>query len=596
MKLPSLNLLYRQAKETFFRFPLVLVSALIGTYAMMRLIGFSREYYEVHSQLYLNIVMTCSLGIPLFIAAVLFAESRKFSAGMKLLVQAIPVAALLLFYFTLSNDTDIFDIGRYFLYLVAFHLLVSFSAHLSDKSQTDFWDFNQTIFLRFILSALYSGVLYAGLAIALLAFDKLFDMHIDGKRYGQLFFFIAGIFNTWFFCSGVPEIGGEKQEFKYPKGLKIFAQYVLLPIIVVYVVILYMYLFKIIFQWSLPMGWVSYLVIGFSAAGIFSLLLIYPLKDDVRWMRIFSRLFFAALIPQIILLFLAISRRTAEYGMTERRYYVIVLAVWLAVTTVFYLITNFRNIKYIPVTLCIIALVTSVGPWSAFNLSLNSQLGRLEEVLKKNSILVDGKIVKKADVEITENEMSDVRSIVEFLIERRKLDRIQPWFGEDLANVSAEKVREMHRPSSFFKMQGIMELMGLKSVKTLDFKNKKFINVVTKDMKMLDVEKFSKFIFYESYAIDSTAKRYGADSVGVYFDRTLNTMDVSRGNDNIRFDLNPVFRKLDTETPEPGAMTFNADGKKLGVKLQIKNFDAEKHGDTLKVGSIQAYILMRNNE
>ncbi|MCE1165682.1 MAG: DUF4153 domain-containing protein [Bacteroidetes bacterium] len=596
MKLPSLGLLVQQAKETFMRFPLVLISALIGSFSMMYVIGFSRDYYEIHSQLWYNIVMTCSLGIPLFIAFALFFESRKHTTAVKYVYQIIPAAALLLFFFSLSKETDFFDIGRYLLYLTAFHLLVSFSSYLfKGKDQIGFWDFNQTVFLRFVLSALYSGVLYAGLAIALLAFDKLFDMHIKGERYGQLFFFIAGVFNTWFFCSGVPAVDGSGDtEFRYPKGLKIFAQYVLLPIVVVYVVILYMYLFKIIFQWSLPMGWVSYLVLGFSGAGIFSILLVYLLMDNVKWMRVFSKLFFASLIPQIVLLFLAISRRTAEYGITERRYYVIVLAAWLAVTTIYYLITNFKNIKYIPVSLCIIALATSAGPWSAFSLSLNSQLSRLEEVLKKNSILVDGKIVKN-DNGIPDNEMSDVRSILEYLIQRRKLEKIQPWFSENLAEVTADKTREFRR-SDYYKLQGIMDLMGLKGAKQQEFRNKKYINVVTKDMKVLDVEKFGRLLFYESYPQDTIVKKFGKDSVMVSFDRALNTMSVSSGNDSLKFDINPALKSLDTETPEKQSMTIDNETGRLRARLLIKSFDAEKQSDSIKINGLQAYILMRLNE
>jgi hypothetical protein len=286
MKLPSITNLINQAKETFARFPLAILSSILGAFVMIRIIGFSPDYYKEHSHFWYNLAMTFSLGLPLFIATSLFTESKTMKSVSKYIFQLISIGILLLFYFTLSADTDLYDIGRYCLYLIAFHLLVSFSSHFysSDNSQNNFWGFNQIIFLRIILSGLYSVVLYGGLAIALLSFDKLFDMQIDGKRYMQLFFFIVGVFNTWFFCSGVPA-SYRNEELKFQKGLKIFTQYVLLPIIVIYVIILYLYLFKIIFNWNLPVGWVSYLVIGFSTAGIFSLLLIYPLVEskEIKW-------------------------------------------------------------------------------------------------------------------------------------------------------------------------------------------------------------------------------------------------------------------------------------------------------------------------
>jgi hypothetical protein len=601
MKLPSLSHLVAQTKETFLRFPLVIVVAFAGTFAMMRVIGFSREYYELHSQLWYNIVMTCSIGIPLTLSLAIFSESKGHSVLMKIVYQSAALVILLLFYFTLSPEMDVYDFIRYFIYLIAFHLLVSFTGYIFSNN-TDyrlFWDFNLTIFLRFILSGLYSAVLYGGLAIALLAFDKLFDMHIDGKRYGQLFFFIAGVFNTWFFCSGVPQFREtEDTKYGYPKGLKIFTQYVLLPIIVVYVVILYLYLFKIIFQWKLPMGWVSNLVLGFSGAGIFSLLLIYPIKDEVRWMKIFTRAFFISLIPQILLLFLAITVRTNEYGITERRYYVFVLAIWLTVTTLYFIFTNFRNIKYIPISLFIIAVVTSVGPWSSFSVSMNSQMSRLEEVLKKNSILVDGKIVK-AKGDLPDEEFKEIKSIVEFLNERGKLSKIQPWFNENLNDISsANQPERIKRGRNYGKEQGIMELMGLKSVKTEGFSTKKYLSIITKDLNSVSVKGYDNLYIYDVFLTDTSKKVY--DSTGikteVSFNKINNVLSINRDSSYLNLNINPLIKKLDTETPELNLMTLDTANADFKTRFIIKNISADRNNDSLKVNSMQGYILIKKNE
>ena len=107
-------------------------------------------------------------------------------------------------------------------------------------------------------------VLYIGLSLALLAVDKLFNAHINGKVYLRLLIIIAGLFNTWFFLSGVPKnVSDISEKIIYPKGLKVFTQFVLIPLISIYLVILYAYMFKIIFTWNIPKGWVSYLVLCF---------------------------------------------------------------------------------------------------------------------------------------------------------------------------------------------------------------------------------------------------------------------------------------------------------------------------------------------
>ena len=599
MKLPSITNLVQQAKLTFLRFPFVILCSILGAFIMMRVVGFSHDYAELHAQTMYNIVMTCSLGLPLFLSFALYSESRNFTRIKGYLLQLVPLVLLVLFYFSLSKELDVYDIGRYFLFLIAFHLLVSFSPYLlsGEKAQLDFWDFNQMTFLRFILSGLYSGVLYAGLAIALLSFDKLFDMHIDGKRYAQLFFFIAGVFNTWFFCSGVSEFK-DTEEFRFPKGLKIFTQYVLLPIVVIYVVILYLYLFKIMFQWNLPMGWVSYLVIGFSTAGIFSLLLIFPLVDskEIKWVRIFSRVFFVSLIPQIVLLYLAIFKRTAEYGMTERRYYVIILAGWLTIITLYYVISNFRNIKFIPITLFLIAVFTSYGPWSSFDLSLNSQLNRLEEILKKNTILVDGKIVPaKSDIE--KEEATDVRSILQFLVERKKLNKIQPWFTESLDSIAnrREYGKTLHGVY-VSKDEEIMTMIGIKTENTENFRKKKYVNVTTLNTKDIDVKGFDRMMVFESTGfLDTLKNKDSLNTIRTGFYYPNSEMYFTDGKDTLRIDVKSFADSLGTAAPDISKMTVEKTFKNYFFRIIFTYFSLDRNEKDLKVTNVRAYILQRWN-
>ncbi|MFA7360734.1 MAG: DUF4153 domain-containing protein [Candidatus Kapaibacterium sp.] len=585
MKLPSLDVLISQAKETASRFPLAILTSILGALAMIRIIDFAPNEYE--GQFWWNIVMTFSLGLPLFIAFSLMAESKGFEKIKKYMLQLIPVVFLLVYFLTLSDQTDFYDIGRYILLLVAFHLLVSFSPFIltKDKSHLDFWNFNQTVFLRFILSGLYTFVLYGGLAIALLSFDKLFEMNIDGKRYGQLLFFIVGIFNTWFFCSGVPKPADMKSE-AFPKGLKIFTQYVLLPIIVIYVLILYLYLFKIIFSWNLPVGWVSYLVIGFSTAGIFSLLLIYPLVEskEIKWVKIFSRIFFISLIPQIVLLYLAIAVRTSDYGITERRYYVFVLAFWLTITAIYYIITNFKNIKYIPISLFLIAVLTSAGPWSAFNMSRSSQINRLEDILNKNSILVNGKIIP-ASKDIQKEEIQDVNSIINFLIDRNKLNTIQPWFNENLD--SLEKYKKVSEVVYHNKTEQIMQIMGLKADSYNNINKKKFVSARTTGANEINIQGFDKFSLFESQRIDSLSV------IKSYYDFNNNDIIVYNNADTIKFPIRYITDSLHSERPPLQSMTLNNYFKDMHVRVIVTGIDFNREENGIKITYLKAYILTK---
>ena len=92
------------------------------------------------------------------------------------------------------------------------------------------------------LTAVFTGVLTGGILLAILAVDKLFDFHISGYRYAQTASFLA-IFGSSFIFLLFNEKGLEylEKEGNYPQILKFFTQFVLIPLLLIYVVILYFY-------------------------------------------------------------------------------------------------------------------------------------------------------------------------------------------------------------------------------------------------------------------------------------------------------------------------------------------------------------------
>src|SRR5690606_22702660 len=125
-----------------------------------------------------------------------------------------------------------------------------------------FWNFNKEMFLRILLSIFYSGVLFLGLSLAILAQDKLLGLYDDSDIYGYLAVIIFIGFNTLFFISGVPKLYSTSSEdnAEYPFGLKIFAGYVLLPLVAIYMVILLLFELKIVSTNVFPEGFVSWMI------------------------------------------------------------------------------------------------------------------------------------------------------------------------------------------------------------------------------------------------------------------------------------------------------------------------------------------------
>jgi Domain of unknown function (DUF4153) len=132
-----------------------------------------------------------------------------------------------------------------------------------------FWIFNKRLFLRILTTFLYSLVLFIGIGLALEAMERLFNLDIRSEIYEDCWWVLGGLFSVWFFLAGFPKSYENPQVISYyPKGLKIFTQYVLLSLVTIYLLILYAYTFKIIFAAHYPVGWVAWMVMFFAVAGI----------------------------------------------------------------------------------------------------------------------------------------------------------------------------------------------------------------------------------------------------------------------------------------------------------------------------------------
>lgn len=466
MKLPSLDHIYQKTTTTLRRFPLTLFAAALATSIIIYLI---QEFPGSATEEILGKIMMCGLlGIPLLTFITLLAEKQSWQRSYWWLSHGLGIVLLIAYYFTLPTDLNgphYIDIYRYGLFMIGAHLLVAIGPYLDESSQLSFWQYNKLLAMRFLTALLFSTVLYIGLAVALLAIQILLGFDINYEFYIQLYAFIGIMFNTWFFLAGIPtSLQAFSKQKSYPNGLKVFAQNVLLPLVVVYVVILYLYMIKLVGLWSWPEGWVSNLVLGFSVAGILAILLLYPIRhrDKDKWINRFYTSYFAALIPLIVLLFLAIYRRVSEYGVTINRYFVIVLSLWLAGIAIYFLVSKLQNIKVIPGSLCVLAFVISFGPWGAFSVSRQSQVHRLKSSLKQNNILQDGKIHKSA-AEISKQDRDDIVSIVRYLDNTDNLNVIQPWFDKSLTQetITVDGKDSVKAISQYSRRNRALELMGI---------------------------------------------------------------------------------------------------------------------------------------
>lgn len=431
----------RSSLTTLQRFPATLAAAAAGTLAGITLaqdIGTSPDTFA------LRVLFAALLAVPLTLVFRLVAEKREIGRGGGLLLQVMGLVLPVLYAWTLpgnlSNAPEMHAI-RLAMLVTGAMLLVSVLPWTGKGEGNGFWQYNKTLFLRLLTAGLFAHVLYAGLAIALAAIENLFELEVPGQRYAQLWMLLVGVFMPWFFLAGIPQRLSELHEATdYPKGLKIFAQYVVFPLVVIYLVILIAYSGKIIIEWSWPNGWVSRLILGFAGAGLFFMLLMHPIREQLenRWVRTALQWFNIALLPLLVLYFLAVLRRLSDYGLTEGRYLAIVLGIWLLLITLYLLLSRVKNIRLIPASMCALAFLVSFGPWGAFSVSEQSQIMRFLHILDQQHMLKDGHAVQ-ADAELPAEATQEISAILQYLHNVHGFAGIQQYFTASLREDDADE-------------------------------------------------------------------------------------------------------------------------------------------------------------
>lgn len=547
MALPSIEHVLNSATVTLRRFPLVLLSSASAAAAVM-------SDTDDH-----RIIAVLGLGISLLFAIATTAQRRGWKPATTTGANVLGVGFLLLYFFSLpTGDLQLPDAIRLALLFLVTHLLCAFGPFVGKGFGNGFWKYNQTLFLRALTAALFSVTLYAGLGLAVLAADKLLEFEPYKDIYRDLFCLLAGVFNTWFFLAGVPNpVDALPDSSDYPKGLKIFSQYVLIPLVGIYAAILYIYSAKILVSWSWPIGWTSMPVFIFSVAGILAFLLLYPIRqrDEERWIATYSRWFFYLLLPLTSLPVLAMWQRIGDYGITEQRYLGLALAFWLAGLAVLMILTRQRGIRVIPVSLCVIAAAAAFGPWSATSVSIASQTARLEQILIQDSLLTDGKISPTAPAP-DPNHTSDIQGLISFLREREGLDEVRAWFGPNAGTMTAEQIRAQLGVAYESDSQSTRPIW-----KTLQ------LDHTGNERHPIDIEGFSIYLRLQSHKSTEQQTRFGL----IRFDQERGMISLATvAGETVELSLAERALQL-ADTVRTGALPttdFQSDRERITVRLE----------------------------
>lgn len=369
-----------------------------------------------------RLAMATALGIPLSLCIALAFERLKSSKAAEYGSYALGFILLALYYIFLLPDFGMVPVTRYMAVSLALYLAFLFVPYCFRRPGYELYVIK--VISRFLVAAIYAGILFAGLAITLLTIDLLLGVYISFTFYTNVWTVVAGIFVPCFFLAGLPTRDEEMVQEPYPSLLKVLLLYIVLPIILAYIVILYIYFLKTLVTLEWPQGTVSHLVLWYTVFSAGLLFLIHPLVKENKFVQQFTTWFPKLILPALFVMFMAIGIRIQAYGVTENRYFVVALGIWALGVMLYYSFgRRLRNI-FLPVSLALIALLVVFGPWSAYTVSVSSQNRRFEALAAQYN-MVAGDTLQKPSGEIAVEDKREIVSILDYFVTSHSFDDLR---------------------------------------------------------------------------------------------------------------------------------------------------------------------------
>lgn len=431
MRFPSLHDVVVGTSSVVRRFPLEMIIATCGTIAAI-VWAVQSEFGVDHSDRpFIRIVMAAILIFSTSLAITISYEARRFAAWLRWV--SLTAAGALAAWFTIHYTFSEWETLQYMVGVLAAHTLVAVAA-MWNRDRLGFWDFNRSLFLRMLTALFFTAVLGGGLNIAIVAIKVLFDAPINGVWYGTVWAILLGVFNTAFVLSALPPTPNDPSEVDvqpFPRSLLVFVQYVLIPLVVIFLVILYAYIIKVMFFSSMH-GRVATFIIVLAVGGLLSYVLLYPLRSSSEhpWVKLYTDWFSRLMLPLITMLWVALFVRVADHGITEQRYATLAIAACLTVIFLVLSATKNADIRTIPATFLLACFVAVAGPWGMVATAYRSQCSASMETLTAATVIGENGYSVASARAMKEAEKLRVAAVVRYMHDYASSTRMQRFLSD----------------------------------------------------------------------------------------------------------------------------------------------------------------------
>ena len=445
MKLTAVPTIIKEAFQTCakrFPAPMAFATALALYLIFLIIADYHIKPYE---QLINALGYFLSVGFVLSLTLALWTEEKEENRRtdtIQIVAYAILLADTIYLYsinFGSGNGWEVFLMHASAIFALV--LSIFFLSFKQERDDIASWNFTLQILVNLFISFLIGLILWGGICILLGSLKWLFSIELGWKWYAVTGTLCALYLPTLLFLGRIPK--DEEKHQRQPLQSTFLGnvmRYIFVPLEGLYLLVLYAYAVRILVQWELPNGNVSWLVIVSMIGCIAIEFGLYPVrksegrKSDERIARFLPLL----LIPLILLMSIGIFRRLSDYGITIHRLYLVLLNLWFYAVCITLFLTRARRIKWISISFAALFLLTSALPFNFTNFTRRQLLREVRHKFEENKVTVplnaDGydKLMKS----LSKDEASSISAKLSYLERTFNQETIEPLVTQKGKGVS----------------------------------------------------------------------------------------------------------------------------------------------------------------
>lgn len=386
----SLSMIADAFRISIERFPVSSLMILLTTVWFICYIECTNVSGNIEIAMNFVLPMSCLLSLAVSVWCRAFSFSRKKEAIAQIItgiVLTCDLIYLLMFGTVMSATGWTGHIAAAAAGIVAV-LFIPSCNNVNDKVS---WMFTNLQLSNFFATACIS----LGMLIVTIIIGETIDtllVKLSYKVYATAEVLLCFTLCSFILLSRIPSESGciSKSETYEPAKFRIgLTKFMILPVALVYMAILYIYGLKILFLWKLPDGMICWSVTGLALAVLFVLFLLEALrkKGVDRYTALSLRLLPWLMLPLLAMMSVAIGYRINQYGITPPRLYVVVFNIW-AYAVFIYLGCRKEawGLNRVAISFAVVFLVTSIFPGA----NLTTASNRYMQSVVKNKLSYAG--------------------------------------------------------------------------------------------------------------------------------------------------------------------------------------------------------------